>query len=117
MASLPSSQEGQSWQVYPRARRGSHGKSTLQPGGAVMASQITHNIHSLAECFYLSFAATHKNNLWYCVTICVMSIWSSIIDMLLSLSRYLINLIMIKFIHNQGHIKIIIFNVPQYDKL
>ena len=51
----------------------------------------------------------------------VMSIWPSIIDMLLFLSRYLINLIMIKFIHiiysYQGHIKIIIFNVLQYDPL
>ena len=41
--------------------------------------------------------------------------WSSIIDMLLFLSRYSINSIMIKFIHNQDHIKIIIINEPQYD--
>ena len=45
----------------------------------------------------------------------VMSIWSSIIDLLLFLSRYLINSIMIKFIHNQGHIKTIIINEPPYD--
>ena len=32
-----------------------------------------------------------------------------------SLSRYSIIYIMMKFIHNQGHIKIIIINDPQYD--
>ena len=45
----------------------------------------------------------------------VMSMWSSIIDILLFLSRYSINSKMIKFIHNQGHIKIVIINEPQYD--
>ena len=49
------------------------------------------------------------------LTLTVMSIWFSIIDKLLFLSRYSINSIMIKFIHNQGHINIMIFNVPQYD--
>ena len=39
-----------------------------------------------------------------------MSMWSSIIYMLLFLSRYSINSIMKKFIHNQGHIKILIIN-------
>ena len=46
-----------------------------------------------------------------------MSNCSSIIDMLSSLPRYLINLIMIKFIHYQGHTRIIIVNAPLYDPL
>ena len=44
-----------------------------------------------------------------------MSISSSIIDMLLFLSRYSINSIMIKFNHYQGHLKITMINESQYD--
>ena len=58
-------------------------------------------------CIYLTTEGT---------TEVVMSIWSSIIDMLLFFSRYLINSTMIKFIQNQGHIKIIVFNLHIYEQ-